>query len=127
MVELVLGIEGSANKIGVGIVTSAGDILANVRETYITPPGTGFLPNETAQHHRSKILGLIEKALKHANVAAKDISVIAYTKGPGMGAPLLAVALAVRVLAQVWKIPMIGVNHCIGRMICVFLLFLFQV
>ena len=34
-----LGIEGSANKIGVGIVDSDGNILANPRKTYITPPG----------------------------------------------------------------------------------------
>uniref|UniRef100_A0A1A9UG88 Gcp-like domain-containing protein n=1 Tax=Glossina austeni TaxID=7395 RepID=A0A1A9UG88_GLOAU len=33
-----LGIEGSANKIGVGIIKD-GQVLANVRKTYITPPG----------------------------------------------------------------------------------------
>lgn len=43
---VVLGIEGSANKIGVGIVCDAkegtGDvILSNPRLTYITPAGTG--------------------------------------------------------------------------------------
>ena len=31
---LVLGIEGSANKIGVGIVSDNGDILSNPRHTY---------------------------------------------------------------------------------------------
>lgn len=35
-----LGIEGSANKIGIGIIKN-GEILANVRKTYITPPGEG--------------------------------------------------------------------------------------
>lgn len=48
----ILGIEGSANKISVGIVSSTGKILANPRKTYITPPGTGFIPKETADHHR---------------------------------------------------------------------------
>ena len=40
---IVLGIEGSANKIGVGIVTDSPKdgniILANPRKTFITPPG----------------------------------------------------------------------------------------
>lgn len=36
-----LGIEGSANKIGIGI-TKDGEVLANVRKTYITPPGEGM-------------------------------------------------------------------------------------
>lgn len=54
-----LGIEGSANKIGVGIVDDKGNILANPRKTFITPPGTGFIPRETAEHHQQHILGLI--------------------------------------------------------------------
>ena len=38
--ELVvsLGIESSANKVGVGIVTSEGKILANVKRTFVGPP-----------------------------------------------------------------------------------------
>ncbi len=32
--QFVLGMEGSANKIGIGIVSRNGDIVANVRETY---------------------------------------------------------------------------------------------
>lgn len=35
-----IGFEGSANKIGVGI-TRDGEVIANVRRTYITPPGEG--------------------------------------------------------------------------------------
>ena len=35
-----IGFEGSANKIGVGIIDN-GMILANPRRTYITPPGEG--------------------------------------------------------------------------------------
>lgn len=33
-----LGIESSANKVGVGIVTSKGEILANEKMTYVGPP-----------------------------------------------------------------------------------------
>lgn len=112
---LILGIEGSANKIGVGIVDGKGQILANVRETYITPPGTGFLPNETARHHREKVIELVRRALAVANLVPKQIRCLAYTKGPGMGAPLQSVALAVRVLSQMWEIPIVAVNHCVGR------------
>jgi hypothetical protein len=36
---IVMGFEGSANKIGIGIVKEDGTILSNVRRTYITPPG----------------------------------------------------------------------------------------
>jgi N6-L-threonylcarbamoyladenine synthase len=79
-----MGIEGSANKIAVGIVTDKGDILSNPRFTYITPPGSGFMPKETAEHHRIKILGLCKDALKEAGMTMKDINLFVYTKGPGM-------------------------------------------
>ena len=65
---IALGIEGSANKISVGIVDEEGTIYANPRFTFITPPGTGFLPKETAEHHRGKVLTLIHSALKEANM-----------------------------------------------------------
>jgi hypothetical protein len=44
---IAVGIEGSANKVGVGIVRyhqGEYDILSNPRKTYISPPGQGFLP-----------------------------------------------------------------------------------
>lgn len=35
--------------------------------------------------------------------------------GPGMGAPLVSVAVVARTVAQLWQKPLIGVNHCIGH------------
>uniref|UniRef100_A0A8C4PRM7 N(6)-L-threonylcarbamoyladenine synthase n=1 Tax=Equus asinus TaxID=9793 RepID=A0A8C4PRM7_EQUAS len=110
----VLGFEGSANKIGVGVVWD-GTVLANPRRTYVTPPGTGFLPGDTARHHRAVILDLLEEALTEAGLTSQDIDCIAYTKGPGMGAPLASVAVVARTVAQLWNKPLLGVNHCIGH------------
>ncbi|CAG8465170.1 18994_t:CDS:2 [Gigaspora rosea] len=117
---IALGLEGSANKLGIGIIehnleTGQVNILANVRHTHITPPGTGFLPRDTATHHRTHIIPVIRDALKTANVKVKDIDVICYTKGPGMGAPLISVAVVARTLALLWNKSIVGVNHCIGH------------
>ena len=35
--------------------------------------GTGFLPNETAIHHREKILDILDKALIEAKVTLEQI------------------------------------------------------
>ncbi|KAJ3218583.1 Cell morphogenesis protein PAG1 [Dinochytrium kinnereticum] len=116
---IALGMEGSANKVGVGIIEHGGEngsrILANVRKTYITPPGSGFQPKDTANHHRQQIVGLVKEALRVAGIKGKDIDCIAFTKGPGMGAPLTVVAVVARTLSLLWKKPLIGVNHCIGH------------
>ena len=36
--------------------------------------------------------------------------------GPGMGAPLQSVAVVARMLSMLWGKPLVGVNHCVGRM-----------
>ena len=43
--------------------------------------GTGFLPRETAEHHRAVVLGLIKQAMDEAKVAPMDLDAIAFTKG----------------------------------------------
>lgn len=96
-------------------MTNHGEILFNKRLTYITPPGTGFKPNETAQHHREHILDLIEDVFKETQLKPSDLTCICYTKGPGMGSCLFVGCLVARVLSQLWKLPIIGVNHCVAH------------
>jgi N6-L-threonylcarbamoyladenine synthase len=110
-----IGFEGSANKLGVGIITDKGEILANIRHTYITPPGHGFLPKDTAKHHREHIFSLVKQALIEAKIEPSELDCISYTKGPGMGPPLVVVAVVARTLSLLWKKPLVPVNHCIGR------------
>ncbi|QLG74754.1 hypothetical protein HG535_0H00800 [Zygotorulaspora mrakii] len=129
---VALGLEGSANKLGVGVVKhpvvgkhEGGDfsydcesqILSNVRDTYITPAGEGFLPRDTARHHKNWCVRLIKQALEEAGIqnAAKDLDVICFTKGPGMGAPLHSVVVAARTCSLLWGVPLVGVNHCVGH------------
>lgn len=111
---IAIGFEGSANKLGVGIVRD-GVVLSNVRHTYHAPPGEGFLPRDTAIHHRKHVLDVLRRSLDEAGVKPKDVDCVCFTKGPGMGAPLVAVAVVARTVAQLWKKPLVAVNHCIGH------------
>ena len=129
---IALGLEGSANKLGVGVIKhpilkeqEIGDhshdchaeILSNIRDTYTTPPGEGFLPRDTARHHRNWCVRLIKRALKEAKIndPRLDLDVICFTKGPGMGAPLHSVVIAARTCSLLWDIPLVRVNHCVGH------------
>ena len=111
---VAIGFEGSANKLGVGIVRD-GVVLSNVRHTYHAPPGQGFLPRDTAAHHRKHILDVLRRALDEAKVTSADIDCVCFTKGPGMGAPLVSVAVVARTVAQLWRKPLVAVNHCVGH------------
>ncbi|KAJ7786445.1 O-sialoglycoprotein endopeptidase [Mycena metata] len=116
---LALGLEGSANKFGAGVIKhfedGATSVLSNVRHTYITPPGEGFQPRDTALHHREWALKIIKECLVKAEVSMHDLDCICYTKGPGMGGPLQSVALVARTLSLLFDKPLVGVNHCVGH------------
>lgn len=111
---IAIGFEGSANKLGVGIVRD-GVVLSNVRHTYVAPTGQGFLPRDTAKHHQSFVLEVLRRALEEANVRPEEIDCVCFTKGPGMGAPLVCCAVVARTVAQLWAKPLVAVNHCIGH------------
>lgn len=119
-----IGLEGSANKLAVGIIrhpygklsaTNRATVLSNIRHTYITPAGEGFLPRDTARHHKNWVVRLIKRSMKEGGVKIDDIDCICFTQGPGMGAPLQSVVLAARAISIMWKKPLVGVNHCIGH------------
>lgn len=85
---LALGMEGSANKLGIGVmrhnVDGSVDILSNIRHTYVTPPGEGFLPKDTAKHHRAHVIDLTRRAMKETDLKPTDLDCICYTKGSSM-------------------------------------------
>lgn len=117
---IALGLEGSANKLGVGLILhpskgGSAHILSNIRHTYVAPPGEGFLPKDTAKHHRTWIVKLVNQAMKETGLRVEDIDCVCYTKGPGMGAPLQSVAIAARMLGLLWGKELVGVNHCVGH------------
>lgn len=58
---------------------------------------------------------LVTKALEEAKINPTDIDAIAFTKGPGMGGPLVSCAVVARMLSQLWSIPLLAVNHCVGH------------
>ena len=111
---VAIGFEGSANKLGIGIIKD-GVVLSNPRHTYITPPGQGFLPRDTAIHHQQHALDILQQALDEANIKPHEIDCVCFTKGPGMGAPLVSTAVVARTVAQLWNKPLVAVNHCIGH------------
>lgn len=111
---IAIGFEGSANKLGIGVMKN-GKVLSNPRHTYVTPPGQGFLPRDTAKHHQEYALKVLNQAMEEAQIQPSDVDVICYTKGPGMGGPLVSTAVVARTVAQLWKKPIVAVNHCIGH------------
>lgn len=119
---ICLGIEGTAHTFGVGIVDDSANVLANEFIMY-TPEEGGIHPREAANHHTEHAGDVIRRAILKAGISKKDISLIAFSQGPGLGPCLRTAATAARTLSLTLDVPLIGVNHCIahleiGRAVC---------
>ncbi|MGD8545176.1 MAG: tRNA (adenosine(37)-N6)-threonylcarbamoyltransferase complex transferase subunit TsaD, partial [Candidatus Bathyarchaeota archaeon] len=111
MKNYCLGIESTADDFSVGISTFQGEILANVISAYVQPEG-GIHPREAARHHARVASSVLQKAFKEAEVKPGDLSIVAFSQGPGLGPCLRTGATIARALASYLNIPLVGVNHC---------------
>jgi len=109
-----LGIESTADDFSVGISTFNGEILANIISAYI-PPSGGIHPREAARHHAETASKVLEEAFKKAEIKPKDLSIIAFSQGPGLGPCLRTGATVARALSSYLNIPLVGVNHCVAH------------
>jgi N6-L-threonylcarbamoyladenine synthase/protein kinase Bud32 len=111
---ICLGIESTADNLGIGIVSRDQKILANIVTMHVPMEG-GIHPREAARHHSEKIGDTFQKALDSAQITPKEIDIIAFSQGPGLGPCLRTGATCARALSQYLDIPLVGVNHCIAH------------
>ncbi len=111
---IVLGIEGTAHTLGIGIVKDE-KILANVMKTFVPKEG-GIHPREAAIHHSENFPEVLKNALNAANIELDNIDLVSFSKGPGLGPCLRTVATASRTIALKLNIPIMGVNHSIAHL-----------
>ncbi len=110
---ICLGFEGTAHTIGVGIVDND-KIIANESKTF--HPELGIHPREAANFHAKHIADVFRNALEKAKISPKEIDLVSFSQGPGLGPCLRTVATGARALSLSLKKPIIGVNHCIAHL-----------
>ncbi|MEM3061240.1 MAG: KEOPS complex N(6)-L-threonylcarbamoyladenine synthase Kae1 [Candidatus Bathyarchaeia archaeon] len=113
--KLCLGIESTAHTFGASIVSIDKKILSDVKDVYSPLPGKGIHPREAAQHHCNISYRVILEAFEKAKVKPKDLDVIAFSAGPGLGPALRAGATVARAIATFLKKPLVPVHHAIGH------------
>ena len=113
-VAYCLGVESTADDFGIGISTAQGETLANVSDAYIPEEG-GIHPREAARHHAEVADKVLEEALSTAGVKPRELSIIAFAQGPGLGPCLRTGATVARALASYLDVPLVGVNHSVAH------------
>ena len=106
--------ESTADNLGIGIVSSDKQVLANYIKIHVPQEG-GIHPREAARHHSENMGKAIKTALDQAEITMKDVDIISFAQGPGLGPCLRTGATGARALAAYLKKPLVGVNHCVAH------------
>ena len=114
---LCLAIESTAHTFGCAVVEydRKFNVLSNNRDMYKTVKG-GLIPVQLSEHHIECFDQVIKDSLIKSTKSLKDINLIAFSQGPGMGHALRIGASVARALSLQLNIPMIGVNHCVAHL-----------
>ena len=113
-----LGIESTAHTFSCAVLEKKGKkgkILSDVRKIYRPSEGEGIHPREASRHHIENSSIVLSDCLKEAKISIKDLDLVSYAAGPGLGPCLRVGAVVARSLASYYKIPIYPVNHAIGH------------
>jgi N6-L-threonylcarbamoyladenine synthase len=113
---LGLGIESTAHTFGASVMGSDGRVLADRRDVYKAPPGSGIHPREASRHHAEVAPSVLKDCFDQANVRASELDFIAYSGGPGLGPCLRVGAVVARSLSSFYHKPLVPVNHAVGHL-----------
>lgn len=107
----ILGIESSCDDTAAAVLHN-GKILSNIVATQeVHKQYGGVVPELASRAHQQNIVPVIHQAIAKANIDKKDISAIAFTRGPGLMGSLLVGTSFAKSLAMGLKVPLIEVNH----------------
>ncbi len=121
--KIVLAIETSCDDTSISIVKEDGEVLAlsSANQDLAHAPHGGIVPEIASRNHTVAILPLIESCFQKSGLSWKDIQGIAVTNRPGLIGSLIVGLMTAKTLAQVYNLPLIGVNHLEGHLLAPFL------
>ena len=120
-IPIILGIESSCDDTCAAILQGK-KILSNiVANQDVHAIYGGVVPELASRAHQQNIIPVVDAAIKKANIKKKDITAIAFTKGPGLLGSLLVGSSFAKSFAMGMNIPLIAVNHMKGHILSHFI------
>jgi N6-L-threonylcarbamoyladenine synthase len=108
---VVLGIETSCDETAAAVVREGRSVLSSIVSSQMDLHARfgGVVPELAGRAHLELLPGAVAAALEDAGSPHPDA--VAATAGPGLIGSLLVGLSAAKVLALVWGVPFVGVNH----------------
>ncbi|MBQ0076515.1 MAG: tRNA (adenosine(37)-N6)-threonylcarbamoyltransferase complex transferase subunit TsaD [Bacteroidales bacterium] len=121
MDTVILSIESSCDDTSCAVIKN-GLLMSNVIASQkVHEEFGGVVPELASRAHQQNIMPVVDAALKHAGVDKKELSAIAFTRGPGLLGSLLVGTSFAKGLALSLHIPLIEVNHLQGHIMAHFI------
>lgn len=107
----ILAIESSCDDTSAAVLRG-NKVLSNVIATQrVHQEYGGVVPELASRAHQQNIVPVVHQALNKANIDKKQLSAIAFTRGPGLMGSLLVGTSFAKSLALGLQIPLLEVNH----------------
>ncbi len=107
----ILGIESSCDDTSAAVICN-NKILANsIANQQIHEEYGGVVPELASRAHQQNIIPVVDKALKEAGIEKRQLSAVAFTRGPGLLGSLLVGVSFAKAFAMGLNIPIIEVDH----------------
>lgn len=107
----ILAIESSCDDTSAAVLLND-QVLSNVvANQKIHQEYGGVVPELASRAHQQNIVPVVHQALSKANIDKKQLSAIAFTRGPGLMGSLLVGTSFAKSLSLALDIPLIEVNH----------------
>lgn len=124
---IVLGVESSCDETGMALVQVDADrtptLLSHALHTQVDLHANygGVVPELASRDHIRRVVPLVRSVLGEASCQLEDISVVAFTQGPGLAGALLVGAGFAAALATSLHRPWMGIHHLEGHLLSPFL------
>ncbi|HSP39798.1 MAG TPA: tRNA (adenosine(37)-N6)-threonylcarbamoyltransferase complex transferase subunit TsaD, partial [Gillisia sp.] len=107
----ILAIESSCDDTSAAVLLND-KLLSNIVATQdVHIKYGGVVPELASRAHQQNIVPVIHQAITQANIDKKDVSAIAFTRGPGLMGSLLVGTSFAKSLSMGLNVPLIEVNH----------------
>jgi N6-L-threonylcarbamoyladenine synthase len=119
---MILALETSCDDTCAAVITSGGEILANVISSQgIHDRYGGVVPEIASRQHLTLIDDAVADALARAGTSLDECELVAVTRGPGLVAALLVGVASAKALAAARGLPLAPVDHLHGHVAASFL------
>lgn len=109
----ILTIESTCDETAAAVISEAGVVLGEcvASQDELHQEFRGVVPEVAARAHVERILPVVSRAMRQAEISGDQLAAVAVANEPGLAGSLLVGLTAAKMLAVGWGKPLLTINH----------------